>query len=163
MSEPEATPEGGNNGFTPIQTQDEFNAALAARLDRERAKFADYEAIKTKAAKFDEFEQASKSDLEKLQSQFSETKSERDSLASELTRLRIATKHGISEDDLDLLGTGTEEELTARAERIKKLNEGKEPAPTRRELHVAGEGKSPELALNGDGLESALKKALGIN
>jgi hypothetical protein len=35
-----------------------------------------------------------------------------------------------------------------------------EQAPQR--LHVPGEGGAP-LALNGDGLESALKSALGIN
>lgn len=36
--------------FTPINSQEEFDAAIASRLERERAKFSDYETLKTNAA-----------------------------------------------------------------------------------------------------------------
>ena len=39
-------------------TQAEMNAIIQDRLTRERGKYADYEALKAKAAKFDEAEEA---------------------------------------------------------------------------------------------------------
>ena len=41
-------------------TQAEMDAIIGDRLNRERKKYADYEDIKAKAAKFDELENASK-------------------------------------------------------------------------------------------------------
>ena len=48
--------------FTPINTQEEFDAMIKDRLARERAKFADYEDIRTQLAdaqgKIADFEKA---------------------------------------------------------------------------------------------------------
>lgn len=46
-------------------TQAEMNAIIQDRLTRERGKYADYEALKAKAAKFDEAEEAGKTELQK--------------------------------------------------------------------------------------------------
>lgn len=46
-------------------TQTEMNAIIGERLERERAKYVDYETLKDKASKFDQQEEASKSDLQK--------------------------------------------------------------------------------------------------
>lgn len=46
-------------------TQEELNTIINDRLSREKAKYADYEDIKAKAAKFDEQEEANKSELQK--------------------------------------------------------------------------------------------------
>lgn len=46
-------------------TQEELNAVVEDRLARERKKYADYEALKDKASKFDAMEEASKSELQK--------------------------------------------------------------------------------------------------
>ena len=46
-------------------TQAEMNAIIQDRLARERGKYADYEALKAKAAKFDEAEEAGKTELQK--------------------------------------------------------------------------------------------------
>ena len=32
--------------FTPIMTQEDFDAAISARLERERSKYSDYDTIK---------------------------------------------------------------------------------------------------------------------
>jgi hypothetical protein len=40
----------------------------------------------------------------------------------------VALKHGISEDDFDLLGSGTEEQIEARASRIAEKNKAVEDA-----------------------------------
>lgn len=156
------TPTGGKPEFTPPASQDELNAMIGARLERERAKFSDYDDIKSKAAKFDELEAANRTELEKWTATASEWEQKAAAANSELVRLRVATKYGISEDDLDLLGSGSEEELTKRAERIKSLTTPAEQEPQRQELRVPGESKSPDLPLNGDGLENALRGVLGI-
>ena len=46
-------------------TQSEMNAIMGERLAREHAKYADYDDLKAKAAKYDEQEEASKSELQK--------------------------------------------------------------------------------------------------
>ena len=46
-------------------TQDDVNRIVADRVARERAKYEDYESLREKAAKFDEAEEASKSELQK--------------------------------------------------------------------------------------------------
>lgn len=105
--------------FTPITSQKELNAALKDRLDRERAKFKDYNDIKAKAAKLDEIEQANLSELEKANGRITTAESERDSAKAEALRLRTAVTHGISLEDADLFLTGTDEEtLTAQAKRL---------------------------------------------
>ena len=52
-------------GFQPITSQEQLDRVLGERLGRERSKYADYDELKGKAAKFDELDAASKSDLER--------------------------------------------------------------------------------------------------
>ena len=59
-------------GFEPIESQEALDAILRERLGRERKKFADYDELKAKAAKLDEMEAASKTDLEKAQQRIAE-------------------------------------------------------------------------------------------
>lgn len=51
--------------FAAINSQEEFNARVQKRIERERAKFKDYEDLKTKAAEFDKLEAEKGSDIEK--------------------------------------------------------------------------------------------------
>lgn len=80
--------------FNPITSQDEFDHRIGDRLARERAKFADYDALKEKAAKFDEVDAASKTELQKLQ----EGIAERDAKLADLPKqarteaIRFASK-----------------------------------------------------------------------
>jgi ubiquitin len=105
--------------FKPINSQQELNAALKDRLDRERAKFKDYNDLKSKAAKLDQIEQANLSELEKANGRITTAEKDRDTAKAESLRLRIAVTHGISLEDADLFLTGTDEEtLTAQAKRL---------------------------------------------
>lgn len=52
---PEQTP-----AYTPPATQADLDRIVESRLARDRAKFADYDEVKAKAAKFDEYEAANK-------------------------------------------------------------------------------------------------------
>ena len=90
---------------------------LAERLAR--AKPADYDDLKTKAAKLDEIEAANKSEIEKANDKASTAEQRAATAEAEALRLRVAVKHGISIEDADLFLTGTDEEtLTKQAERL---------------------------------------------
>ena len=107
------------NQFTPITSQADLDRIIGERVSRERAKYSDYKDLKAKANKFDEMEAANQTELEKATKRVTDTEGERDQAKAEALRLRIANKHGITEEDADLFLTGTDEErLTAQAKRL---------------------------------------------
>ena len=88
---PETTTQVDNNatqGATAEKTftQAEMDAIIGDRLARERAKYADYAEIKAKAAKFDEAEEANKSELQKAVE-------ERDALKARIDKLEADKAH----------------------------------------------------------------------
>lgn len=113
------TTSGAGDEFKAITSQDELNEVIGKRLERERSRFADYDDLKAKAGRLDEIEAANKSDLEKAQEAAAAAQAERDKAVADALRLRIAAKHGISDEDADLFLTGLDEEtLSAQAERL---------------------------------------------
>ena len=74
------TADAGDNtedkGFKPIESQEDLDRIIEKRLARERAKFADYEEVKAKAAKVDEIEEEKKSDLQRALDQIEALKAE---------------------------------------------------------------------------------------
>lgn len=103
MSETNETPTQGAPAEKTF-TQSEMDAILGDRLKRERAKYADYNDLKAKAAKFDEAEAASKSELEKAVEERDKYKARVEELENEKTRAaevaEAARKHGV---DAELL------------------------------------------------------------
>lgn len=53
--------------FKPVTSQEQFDDMVKDRINRERQKYADYDDIKSKAAKYDEAQAANQTDLEKAQ------------------------------------------------------------------------------------------------
>jgi hypothetical protein len=53
------------NDFKPIASQAELDAVMADRLRRQKAQFADYDALKAKAARIDEIDAKNLTDLER--------------------------------------------------------------------------------------------------
>lgn len=100
-------------------TQSEVNAIIGDRLAQERKKYADYNELKSKAAKFDEAEEASKTELQKATEQRDAFKAELDNMkkANSLRELRekVATEKGIP---ANLLTAETEEDCNAQADAI---------------------------------------------
>ena len=80
-------------------TQAELDAIVGDRLKRERAKYADYDEFKAKAAKFDEAEEASKSELQKAVEERDRYKAELEKLAAERERAekvaKVAAEKGV--------------------------------------------------------------------
>lgn len=135
-------------GFTPITSQDELNKVIADRINREKAKFADYRDLKAKAERLDQLEAASKSEAEKVAERIAALESENKRIQSEALRSRIQAKHGISDEDAALFLTGADEDtLTAQAKRLAERE-----ADRKKRGNVAPkEGGSADNSKAGDG------------
>lgn len=96
-------------------TQEDLNRIIQKRV----AKYADYDVLKEKAAKLDEIEEASKSELQKAQERADQLQAELDKLnkAEELRTIRneVAEKTGVPSG---LLTGTTREECEEQAEKI---------------------------------------------
>ena len=102
-------------------TQEEVNKIVGERLARESAKYADYETLKDKAAKFDEQEEASKSELQKAQDKAAKLQSELDGMkkADGIRQIRekVSTATGVP---VSLITAETEEAALEQANAIKQ-------------------------------------------
>lgn len=100
-------------------TQADLDRIVKDRLTREREKYGDYDALKAKADKFDEIEEASKTELQKAQERAQAVEQELNKLkqANELRDLRqkIATETGVP---VHLLTATSEEDLKTQAGQI---------------------------------------------
>lgn len=105
---------------TKTFTQAELDAVVKDRLKREREKYSDYEDLKAKAAKFDEAEEANKTELQKVTERAKALEDELNGLkeAEKLRTMRaeVAKETGIP---ANLLTGSTEDECKAQAEAIK--------------------------------------------
>lgn len=154
-----------------------FSQADVDRIVKERlarAVPADYADIKAKAEEFEKFQEAQKTEAQKQADAAAATARERDAARAEALAYKVAATHGVTPDNFDLLGTGSEADITARAERIglllksqseveqlkaeiEALRTGK-PAPIlNRPIADLKPGASPENALSdGDAAYAAL-------
>lgn len=100
-------------------TQSELDAIVRDRLARERGKYADYEELKEKAGKFDEAEEASKSELQKATEKATALEAQLTALTreKEISELKskVSAELGVP---AGLLTADTEEDLRAQAEAI---------------------------------------------
>lgn len=157
-TEPTAT-----DGATPndaAELGDPGKRALAAERDARKAAEKQAEAFR---AQLDEIKRSQMSDLEKAQAAAQDLQREAETARAEALRWRIAAKHGISDEDAETFLTASDEAtLTRQAERLATLATASAatPATPKPDLTQGGRGGSP--ALNGDGLEQALKDKLGI-
>lgn len=114
--------EGTFNEAEKTFTQSEVDTIVKERLRRDREKYADYDALKEKAAKFDEYEAANKTELEKMTEKAKTLQAELDGIkkASALREMRekIATDNNVP---IEFLTGTTEEECTAQADKVKEM------------------------------------------
>lgn len=73
------------------------------------------------AKRLQEIEDSQKTEQQRILDRQTAIERERDEARAEGLRYKAAAKHGISEDYFDLLGTGDEETIATRAERIGSL------------------------------------------
>lgn len=118
---------GDGNGFTPITSQDELNKVIGQRIAKVESKFADYEDMKAKADKFDEAEEANKSEIQKAQDAARAAEERATQAEQAALRADVAAAKGVPASALT--GT-TKKELEASADAlIQWRGEQKKPAP----------------------------------
>lgn len=112
-------------------TQEELNAIVNDRLGRQKAKYADYDDLKAKAAKFDKLEEASKTELQKATEKATALQSELDAIKkqAELREIRekVAKETGVT---ANLLTADTEEACTEQAKAILEFAGSQKGYPT---------------------------------
>ena len=116
----------------------------------------------TAAQKLAEIEESKKSETQKLQEQLAQYEQRATQAERDRERLAVIAKHGIPEEYHDLIHGSGSESLAASAAKVKALITANEAPKQGASFVIPSEGGSPALALNGDGLEASLKKALGI-
>ncbi len=137
---PAAVPEETQQTFT----QDDVNRIVAQRVARVKSEPpADYEELKAKAAKFDEAQEAAKSDLQKASERAERAERELAELKGKVERAakvaEIARDTGV---DADILGA-----MTGDIEENARLLQAKQPKPS---AHDGGEFPGFSASPSGD-------------
>ena len=118
------TTEVGTNQNTQIEeqktfTQEEVNRIVQERVFKERSKFEGFEDLKAKAAKYDEMEEASKTELQKATERAEKLQAELSAMkhTEEVRTIReaVATQYGIP---ANLLSGESEETCTEQAKAL---------------------------------------------
>lgn len=111
--------------FKPITTQEEFDAAIKARLSREKEKYGDYDQLKSRVTELEEENVGLKSTIEANQQSKAESDKQLEEMQKQIAgyetasmRTRIALQHGLPYDLADRLQGADEESLTTDAERL---------------------------------------------
>lgn len=108
-----------NGGQEKTFTQAELDKIVQERVGRERAKFEGFEDFKAKAEKFDELEEAQKSELQKAveRAELAESKLKKVEHDNEITamRVKVASEKGVP---VELLNGETEEACSNQADNI---------------------------------------------
>ena len=100
-----------DRGFEAITSQEQLDKVLSKRLERERAKYADYEELKQKAAEAAD----SRSEVEKLHDRVKELEQERHQSAVEAAKAKAASEYGVP---ADLLVGDDTDAVEAHAKRL---------------------------------------------
>ncbi len=125
-------------------TQSQLEAIVQERLDRERAKYSDYEDMKAKAQKYDEAEEANKSELEKATEKAVALQNELDAM-KKADRIRAIKAKAAEETGVpaSLLHGEDEETCKAEAQAILAFASQKSGYPT---ANDGGETHKPTLS-----------------
>lgn len=108
------------------QQPEEFDEARAkAALSKKNSENAQLRKrlreVEEKASKFDEIEEAKKSELERISEERERFQFELADAQNALTRERIARKHGLPDELAELLPSGDEEQVEAKAKYLSSL------------------------------------------
>lgn len=138
----------GENGLKALKAERERAATEKSRADALEQRLR-------------EFEDRDKSEEQKRQEERDRLAKEVASLTADRARLAVIARHQIPEDYHDLIRGDDEASLESAAAKVAALIAAN-VSTERATLVIPDEGGHPHLALNGDGIESALRSALGI-
>lgn len=154
----------GGEGFKPITSQEDLDKLIGARVARERSKYEGFDELKAKAEQFDQLQDKSKSDTERLQEQMNRIQAERDQEKLQNARLSAIAAEGIPAEYQEFVQGTDAESFASSAKKLKELLAKNQTQKTGVAYKVNLDGDGTEnLALNGDGIVQALKSKLGIS
>lgn len=119
--DPAANTAPDENTETQTYTKEQVEEIVKSRLARDRKQFADYDVLKTKAAKLDEIEEANKTELQKATDQIADLQSQIAAAKQRELINTVAIKYGIPADYMDMLHGTDEETLEAQATKLQAL------------------------------------------
>jgi hypothetical protein len=141
MAEPGGNEPPEPKPWTPPASQEEFDRVITDRLNREKAKYTDYDDLKAAKARLDEIEAGQKTDLQKerdraeaAEKRATELEQNGSKTEVELMKMRVATDKGITGKELKLLTGTTEQELKDAADTIVELRRGSRRDPSQGQL-----------------------------
>ena len=111
--------------FKPITTQEEFDVAIKERLSREKAKYSDYDQLKSRVTELETENVGLKSTIEANKQSKADADKQLEELQNQISgyetaslRTRIALQYGLPYDLADRLQGTDEESFKADAERM---------------------------------------------
>lgn len=134
----------------------------ALKAERERAAAAEKLAAE-RELKLKEYEDREKSEEQKTQERIAAAEKRAAELELRVARASVAESSSVPSEILAGPASGSVEDVQAFADALIAWRGEQAVEPAAQEYSIPAAGRRPEnLALNGDGIESALKKALGI-
>ena len=142
--------------FTPIETQEAFDAAIKERIDRAKSsvrdEYKEAEEWKKKAEEYDSKVKEYDDQLAALHQQIAEKDSSIDELNGKIktretaaAKSRIAREHGIPEDLADRLTGESEDDWKKDAEKLAKLFQKKPAYPTKNTTEPVEDKKTQNM------------------
>jgi len=156
----ETTPQGELSTEESATEAQETDWKAEARKWESRAKenHSKARAHEDAARRLAEIEESQKTEAQKAQERLEAAEKRAAELELRSIRAEVAAEKGVP---IGLLTGGTKEEVEAAADALLAFR-GEQQAAQVAEYSIPAAGHRPELALNGDGIEQALKNALGI-
>lgn len=87
---------------------------------------------------------AEKTELQRAQERLASSEEALEALQAENTRLRLAARYGIAEENHDLLGSGSPEEIESRAKRLAAMQKEQAKPPVNTPVEQLGAAIRPE-------------------
>jgi hypothetical protein len=126
-----------------VDTLPEWAREAISKANKEAANYRTrVRELEPQAAKARELEEAQQTEAERIAARATAAERERDEARADGLRYKAAAAHGIGEDYFDLLGSGDEEAIKSRAERVGSLIKAQsEIAQLRAEVEALRAGK----------------------
>ncbi|MBR0341030.1 MAG: DUF4355 domain-containing protein [Oscillospiraceae bacterium] len=148
--------------FTPINTQEEFDNAIKARIERERksllAQYADYDSLKTQIAQLEKTNKDTNAKYEAGEKTISELQAKVQSYETDSVKTRMALKYSIPFELAGRLSGTTEEEIEKDAQTLAGFVSKKSSAPP---LAGSNDVTPTEEDIKKDGYKELLKAIKG--
>lgn len=122
--------------FEAIESQEALDRIIQTRLAREQAKYSDYDELKARAGKYDEIEESSKTELQKMLERAEKAEKQSAIDAAAISRMQVIAEYSIPRDYQDLVTGDSVEAMKAQAEKVQKLVAPRGP-------YVPVEGQKP--------------------